>query len=199
MKHLKTLICGLALLLSAGCVSFNPASSGMKVSDDAMTTIRDNVDTKDTVASKLGQPTRKTAKDGKDFWYYDFKVMGSNLKITEQETTTFEFNTNTGILLSHYKGNNSGASTSATGAVSSSSTTPDSDDWCQQSVYKQAKGQLPKAKLDVLFQKCTADCKATFDKYKGKSDLAYTTTMYKSCTTAYMPGGAYYNAAQREK
>lgn len=185
--------CALAAMLLAGCVTFNPASSGMKVSDEAMASIRDNVDTKDTIAAKLGQPTRKTAKDGKDFWFYDFKVMDSNLKITEQETTSFEFNTNTGVLLSHYKGASPVATAAPAAATTSSQavTTAEGDDWCKKSVYRQVSNPLSKEKLDAIYQKCVADCKARYDKYVNGDPLhkSYMDTTYKSCTTAYMPGG----------
>lgn len=191
---LRTLVAALAAVLLAGCVTFNPTSSGMKVSDEAMASIRDNVDTKDTIAAKLGQPTRKTAKDGKDFWQYDYKLMSGSFKITEQEITTFEFSTNTNVLVAHYKG-----ATPAVPATTGTSAAVDGDDLCQKAVYKQQPKPPAKAKLEALYQKCTADCKATYDKYKNKGTLDYTTALYKSCVTAYTPGGAYYNAAQLEK
>ena len=75
--------------------------TGVKVSDDVMAKVKDNVSTQDDVIRLVGQPARKDQVGAKESWYFDYSKI-SHLAANESETTVFQFNAKR-IVIAHFK------------------------------------------------------------------------------------------------
>lgn len=109
----KSIIVIAALTLTA-CGSmgdFGAYKTGTQISQEQMDKLTNNKTTTSGAVAVLGEPSRKAEVSGKEIWYYDFSqigqaVIGKNIN----ETTTLEFKK--GVLVSHYKTNSSGGTSS---------------------------------------------------------------------------------------
>jgi outer membrane protein assembly factor BamE len=110
----KSIIVMAALTLTA-CGSmgdFGAYKTGTQISQEQMDKLIDKKTTQSNAIALLGQPNRKAELGGKEIWNYDYTqigqaIVGKNIN----ETTVLEFNKH-GVLVTHYKTNGGGQSSS---------------------------------------------------------------------------------------
>lgn len=80
-------------------------STGVKVSPEQMSSLKDNYSTKSDVVNLLGHPGHKSEISGREVWNYGYTFIPGvpfTGKKNQSETTVFEFNSR-GVLVNHYK------------------------------------------------------------------------------------------------